>query len=116
MDKKQAIGIVLCALALLVGGWMVVKNIGSGRPSKQDLQSGMGALTTEDLMARRHFMAAQIAEAKAAGPGPRPDLLASAEQSLKELDELLASRGVDVASLVTPDSDTAMQGLRRENP
>lgn len=99
MNKKQIIILVTAVAAIAFGGYLIARNIGPGGPTRTDLESVMHSLPTEELIHRRRFMHAQIEEAKAKGAGPRPDMLASAEASLVELDELLRSRGVDPATI-----------------
>ena len=115
MDKKNVVTATIALVAVVVGGWMVFRNMDSGGPTKADLESVMHNLSTEDLIFRRHFMHSQIEQAKAGGSGPRPDLLASAESSLVELDNLLRERGVDPDAL--PQAKPGDDGsLREERP
>ncbi|MEA5614867.1 hypothetical protein [Nodularia spumigena] len=107
MDKKNVVTATIAIAAVVVGGWMVVRNLGSGGPTKADLESVMHNLSTEDLIYRRQFMHSQITQAKAGGSGPRPDLLASAEASLLELDTLLRERGIDPDTLGQAKSGNA---------
>lgn len=113
MNKKSMAMVAASVCALGVGGWMISSNLKSSKPSRASLESSMHQLTTEDLLTRRRFMSQQIQQAKASGPGPRPELLASAEASLAELDQLLAARGVDPTSLDAPAQSAE---FRRERP
>lgn len=115
MEKQKAVTVSIAVIAVVFGAWMIVRNLGSGGPTKQDLESVMHNLPTEDLIYRRHFMHAQIEQAKAGGTGPRPDLLASAESSLAELDDILRQRGVDPDTIGNAKSGTGMQ-IRDERP
>ncbi len=115
MEKQRVVvgGIALVAVAF--GVWMVVRDLGPGGPTRQDLESVMHQLPTEDLIYRRQFMHAQIEQARAGGEGPRPDLLASAEASLAELDALLRERGIDPTTLANARPGEGMRP-RDERP
>lgn len=115
MNKKQPFVIATAVAAILFGGYLVASNLGSGGPTRSDLESVMHNLPTEELILRRRFMYTQIQDAKSKGVGPRPDMLASAEASLIELDELLRSRGIDPTTIPESDAD-GLADWREERP
>lgn len=113
MNRKSMVMVAACVCAIGMGVWMIRGSLGSSRPTRSSLESSMHQLTTEDLITRRKFMSQQIEQAKASGPGPRPELLSSAEASLAELDQILIARGVDPNALSAPAQSS---DFRRERP
>jgi hypothetical protein len=115
MNTKQLVVLVTAVGAIAFGGYLVSRNIGNSGPSRSDLESVMHNLPTEELILRRRFMHAQIEDAKSKGVGPRPDMLASAEAGLIELDGLLRSRGIDPETITSADAGAPAE-WRDERP
>lgn len=115
MDRKKALIGAIATVAIVFGSWMVLRSLDSNGPTRQRLESVMHNLPTEDLIYRRQFMHTQIEQAKVGGTGPRPDLLASAESSLAELDAILRERGVDPEAIGNSKPGAGME-IRDERP
>lgn len=118
MDNKKTVSVIIAAVAFLVGGVLILRNIGGGGgPTSDDLSSMMNALSTEDLIVRRQFMASQIQDAESRLSGGQTNkLLESAQESLAQLDEVLRERGVDPDKIETPDQHDLADAMKAREP